>query len=392
MTRAVVGAPRIAQRVSAAVVGATVKWHWPESPLNWNTDVLAFTEAVRKAVENAYFYVISQPLLPDYDESVRDGHMARWVELWERVLATGKVDMLAAAFGYVIESLATLFYLGDPPSGYTKALQVAQGATRPDVVLQYGLKHAAWLDLTAEKSEGHIHAKAAGWKDVPYVAEILYPSMDTQVIRACSSKPYTPGVDPNVLAKQVEQAKALTAFRHGHWKRLGKKLQAVMKFPKVDESVRDATRSKYVRDVLVWYFGDGFKGIDEHGQASILEAMGISHKTCGFRSIPSTAQGESLLLQFDPKLPAEVPKKSVDRMELDDKVELVLGQPVDDDDYRWQAALPPTYVPPRIETTTYSEANPRRSGRTLVEKPEKRRSDLSRSRDKSKERRRAYSP
>lgn len=85
---------------------------------------------------------------------------------------------LHARFGYAIEQLVS-DNLPGVLNGLTVDLQVAAGHTRPDIVLRHNVAQIAWLDITAEESEGHIKGKqGAGWKTRPFVAEILYDSLN----------------------------------------------------------------------------------------------------------------------------------------------------------------------------------------------------------------------
>jgi hypothetical protein len=95
-------------------------------------------------------------------------------------------DFIHARFGYAIEEIVNLT-LARNINGLTVDLQVTAGNTRPDIVLFDGKKQVAWLDITAEESEGHILDKqGAGWSTRPYVAEILYKSLQLTEVLAVS--------------------------------------------------------------------------------------------------------------------------------------------------------------------------------------------------------------
>ncbi|MFI5528189.1 toxin glutamine deamidase domain-containing protein [Kitasatospora sp. NPDC051853] len=92
---------------------------------------------------------------------------------------------LPRQFGYVVESMANQMIRDNvaPPPGYDIDTQVTNGSTRPDLVItktdsEGKTSDLGWLDITADKSEGHIGDKQSSlWKTRPYVAETLYPSL-----------------------------------------------------------------------------------------------------------------------------------------------------------------------------------------------------------------------
>lgn len=87
-------------------------------------------------------------------------------------------NFIHARFGYAIEELSTA-QLPANSNGLSINLQVAAGHTRPDIVLRDGDDDVAWIDITAEDSKGHILGKqGAGWKNRPFVSEILYDSLE----------------------------------------------------------------------------------------------------------------------------------------------------------------------------------------------------------------------
>ena len=114
------------------------------------------------------------------------------------------MEFVHARFGYAIETLACE-ELGVMAEGLKISLQVASGMTRPDIVLRLpdGKTDVAWLDITAERSKGHIKNKASsGWSTKPYVAEILYPSLDPTEILSGTQDPIVRRMG---MLKQQEQ-------------------------------------------------------------------------------------------------------------------------------------------------------------------------------------------
>ncbi len=169
---------------SGAGAGQIVQLRIEQYPTNAADDVKAEYDAQVEAAEDRI------------NDEVQDAraHALRWgdytdsdnarLSLWA---ATAKQyfddpatvpEFLHARFGYAIEELASE-NIPDPLQGLTVNLQVAAGPTRPDIVLNDGGLQVAWLDITAEESEGHILGKGgSGWKTRPFVAEILYDSLE----------------------------------------------------------------------------------------------------------------------------------------------------------------------------------------------------------------------
>lgn len=91
---------------------------------------------------------------------------------------------LYTRYGYAVEEYFNMNIYNIPfPMGWSVETQVSHGSTRPDVVIYYQGQEYAWLDITSCVSVGHIFGKAgAGWRDRPFVAELLYPMMETEKI------------------------------------------------------------------------------------------------------------------------------------------------------------------------------------------------------------------
>ena len=143
------------------------------------TAVDQYEIGLNNATQRAFDIVFSEPLK---DNQLIDGYTQLWSEQIQKYkqgkLKTGESQLLNANAGYAIESLATKVLAPAPGGGLTADLQSPRGNTRPDVILSKADEDIAWLDLTAEKSRGHIDLKnSTGWKSKPHVAEITYPSI-----------------------------------------------------------------------------------------------------------------------------------------------------------------------------------------------------------------------
>jgi hypothetical protein len=148
----------------------------------------------------------SATLAKDHPEALDtqlDNYVKLWVETAELLQGarTGDVDVddpaIAAAlqvartfayarYGYAIESYACKVQenktkLQDAlPRGWTYELQGSRGMTRPDIIVKDDSStEVGWFDITSEGQKGHIDKKTGtGWRDKPYVAEVLYPTLD----------------------------------------------------------------------------------------------------------------------------------------------------------------------------------------------------------------------
>jgi hypothetical protein len=92
-----------------------------------------------------------------------------------------------ARYGYAVEAYANAqvgALQAALPLGYTFQLQGSRGMTRPDfIVFNDDAEEAGWFDITSEGSRGHIDLKTgSGWRSREYVAEIIYPALDTTAL------------------------------------------------------------------------------------------------------------------------------------------------------------------------------------------------------------------
>lgn len=85
----------------------------------------------------------------------------------------------STAAGYVIESKVSNRLAGTDGMNFQNTSLLS--GTRPDVTVDLGDGKTALIDMTAQKSLGHIFNKKGNWvghKSIPYVAEAWYPSMN----------------------------------------------------------------------------------------------------------------------------------------------------------------------------------------------------------------------
>ena len=237
---------------------------------------------IEQSVDQAYIYILKKPLLGVL--ATLDGHTQHWVRLWKIYTETGSASLLGAALGYVVESFVSK--LGTPfhpkyPMGYGVTFQVDHGLTRPDIVLTFGGKEVAWVDLTSSGDAGHIYRKAGWGKTQPNYAEITYPSTDMSVIggvaAAIGSGDFDEGlIDREIRFQRFYQHRFETILAEmGH--DLKKLIEGVKKIS-MREVGGDLRRKKAVRDRL---FNKGpFRGklltdqqITEIGRASCRERV-----------------------------------------------------------------------------------------------------------------------
>ena len=139
-------------------------------------------EKIDSKVDEAREQALNWPAFKD-----DKGYLGQWYKAASKYIDAHdnmdeeKTKLLHARFGYAVEVLACR-ELGAVEEGLDVYLQVAKEGTRPDVVLSQNKKKGAevgWLDITASKSAKHIYGKnGRGWVDKPYVAEILYKSLN----------------------------------------------------------------------------------------------------------------------------------------------------------------------------------------------------------------------
>ena len=133
-------------------------------------------ETLSGAVDTATGIIKADPTLKGV--RIESGYIDAWTKVFATMLETKAIpEFFYARYGYAVETLATNLMRTMTFAGLQVHSQVAAGATRPDFVVSDGKDQIGWLDVTSEKSKGHIFNKQhSGWKTRPYVAEILYPN------------------------------------------------------------------------------------------------------------------------------------------------------------------------------------------------------------------------
>lgn len=170
-------------------------------------------ETVNTKAKQAFEYATSVPTLGALANL--NGYTRLWVTKWAEFVGGGAPKLMAATFGYVVESLvseANSPYFPAAPGGYRLLFQVPVGGTRPDIVLAAAGSsvHVAWVDLTASNSVDHIFAKDGWDAKVPMYAEISYPSLDPGYMSLMyQNKDNTGAIDSEVFKARVEEAKKI---------------------------------------------------------------------------------------------------------------------------------------------------------------------------------------
>jgi hypothetical protein len=264
-------------------------------------DFNSYLDALNTAVEKAYFFVIHYPDLKSYAQL--DGHTEHWVEAWNNFVA-GKEKgqgLINAAFGYAVETLATVIYLPAPGGGLSVELQGIRTGTRPDIILKDGDADVGWLDITASGSEEHVWKKA-GWltKDINK-GEVSYPSLDPGIIKhnVANKIQYDDQTDHKTILHRVNYFKYIQALRRLHWKNIGEKYFGAP----LDSNNKDKKR-QYIRTRLAEYLGLSYYDLPPQTLGSVLRAMGQGASKHGYdvRGL-SRAKGESILQEHDRELP-----------------------------------------------------------------------------------------
>ena len=142
-----------------------------------NEDMVNLAKDLAKCVDQAKAILDAKPLLENVGGN-NEGYLKLWVETFSNFVTNKKIpEFFYARYGYAIETIATRLFTAraETYKAYKVRSQVAKGDTRPDFVIQKDGTDVAWLDITSSASQGHIMNKqGSGWKQKPYVAEILY--------------------------------------------------------------------------------------------------------------------------------------------------------------------------------------------------------------------------
>lgn len=291
------GEAGVAQR---AIENATM----PEADDGHAAAVKEFFATCDSKTDDAYRFAVSVPSLGPY--AGLDGYTKLWLEKWQAYLDGQGVNLLAASFGYVVESLvskrASEFFVG-APAGYTVATQVARGGTRPDLVLMKDGQHVAWLDLTAANSANHIFDKEDWAKHIHNYCEVTYPSIDNATLQIMKANKSNQGAlsQADFEKKQAEVTKAYETDK-ARWKNAGqhftKKALGAEFVKQIGArdlfNINPELGQNFIRGKLEAYFK---VRIDNAGVPSILAAMGVDAGAWGYGIgfTQSVAAGEAWL-------------------------------------------------------------------------------------------------
>jgi hypothetical protein len=273
----------------------------------------AFFHSINTAVAKAHKFVISVPSLGAWHEL--DGHTKDWRKKWDGFLAGERPKLMAATFGYVIESLVsnnTTDFSIESPTNCSILTQVTYGGTRPDLVLKLKKRSAdiAWADLTASESVDHIFAKE-GWRQkVGTFAEVTYPSLDAASLALMVQNKDNEGeLTDEEFKKRQEAARAAYKMRKQHWIMMGREKYSAgqhkdaFKGKRLLIELNPSLKQPIIKDILEKDFN---AEIDLRMIPSVLKAMGLDAKAWGFDTGFSESEraGEAWLVDHDPTLPS----------------------------------------------------------------------------------------
>ncbi|MFZ6654089.1 DUF4157 domain-containing protein [Undibacterium sp. TJN19] len=214
-----------------------------------------------------------------------DGYLGNWYKnanAQYEMGSDGQVSFLHASFGYAVETLACE-QLNPQEFGLNVRLQVASGATRPDIEIRDDAKNiVSWQDITTEAELNHIGKKSgSGWSTHPYVCEILYPSLERDDVFTSSDHPFFSKEGQMISSKMQnrEQAKEqvkvdMQGFFHGLQEEDGQ-----FTGPGGNQSKKQSVIKKKVKEE----FGDDFGGNKiNHTVKSSLNELGFNPGHFGF--------------------------------------------------------------------------------------------------------------
>ena len=276
----------------------------------------SFFSAFNSAVKTAHEYAITVPSLGAY--AALNGYTRLWLEKWTDFLANKQPKLMAATFGYVIESLvseADAPFRPTAPTGCSVTPQVPVGSTRPDLVLalKKGGTPVAWLDLTASGSVDHIFDKDNWSSKIGIFAEVSYPSLDPGTLSFMKeNKDNTGTLTKEEFEKRRKKAQEDYLIRKAYWWKIGEQFQYSQLSKKVGVSREVQQLSpeiprSYIRQKLQTYFKLDMP-IEEKLVPSILFALGVDPVRWGYSLgyASSERAGESWLVDNDPSLPSSL--------------------------------------------------------------------------------------
>lgn len=273
-------------------------------PSDPNRDaILRFAEEVKSQVGKAFATVVKNPFLKGFTGTV-DGHIRHWVRKWEVYTDTGVDQLLAADFGYAIESVAC-HDLKAPP-GFRCELQAVRNGTRPDIALWKGSTEVAWYDITASGSTNHIFDKV-GWDTRRNVFEITYPSVDfstlDQLAATLANASVFDGDMMNYVRAYQKYIRETTLNRTKEYLSEALDTNTLVR-RRGDPIVRENANRQMITNRLETFFD---RDLSEGEITSVLSLMGSN--SYGFNGQISTSMAEHMLLgrMGVPSYPTQMP-------------------------------------------------------------------------------------
>lgn len=276
-----------------------------------------FFQLYDEAAQKAYTYATTVPSLGGYENL--NGYTQLWVQKWNEHLSGGRPNLMAATFGYVIESLVSdskSEFCPKISGGYSVDTQVTSGGTRPDLVLRLskGTAHIAWLDMTAAKSVDHIYLKDDWLSKVLNFAEVTYPSLDPAILAFMKQNKDNKGsMTKEEFEKKLAAAKEEYKIQKQKWLEIGKdfaytklgskvttrdkETKKLTKVPKEIQRLQPEIPREFIRKKLNAYF-DTDEPIQEKMVPSILKALGVNPTSWGYTTGYSISEkaGEAWLI------------------------------------------------------------------------------------------------
>ncbi len=165
--------------------------------------VLDIDMLVEECAERAYYYTSLDFTNPT---------QRNWCIAIERYYETESSPFIKTYYGSAVEEMVNqrlILYQMRRRYRYKIELQVTHGNTRPDIVLVDSFENnceVAWLDITSERSAGHIFSKSGrGWYTTNFVAELLYPACDLTKIRETDENGIESCSKAMHIAKQISK-------------------------------------------------------------------------------------------------------------------------------------------------------------------------------------------
>lgn len=221
-----------------------------------------------------------------------DNYVMRMNEYKERRAAPPYMEA-----GSVIES--KVYNRIDRDQGIRVQVADILKGTRPDIVLYSETGTKALLDITAEKSKGHILNKSGNWlgehKEIVYVAELLYPSVDFNRMASIQLTPEErERIDQHIRERKMQEQEYLNAFRECFQENQNNILEALM-FYRRHLSAKGATeRQKEAVMTKFSMFGIGISFSGDQQNIDVLSRSAVGIDTFPSLSVMNTRAQEIL--------------------------------------------------------------------------------------------------